>query len=509
MASRKFRVVTSQNRHYYDLIGRDCIKSFLQHWPRSVKLDLYAEGFEPDIRSSRLIVREFDQVDRNVTEFYDMLLQNYPTGRHVRARKFYLKAHVVLEAWRHFDADVFVWLDSDIITRRKIPMEFLERLCAPDCLAVDVPHGGKGWQREADTGLFMLNMRHPAAPAVIDYYHQYHTTTKIMNTYRNIETSVWWTAVETQRRAGHRVNHLDIIYGEPDSFRTTVLEQYMTHYINTQKHARLKPRRSNTMKVGIIGVGAVGSACRQGFALLGHDVSIHDPKYDTTIDDVQDTDIVYVCVPTPESADGSCDLSIVRATIKELERRAYAGVVALKSTSEPGTTDSLLRETNLRLCFVPEFLRERSALEDFVVNHTLLAVGTHDQAVFDTVVASHGFFPKHKVMMTPTEAEILKYYSNTFNALRVVFANAMYEICQKFRCDYDRVKSTYLIRGTASPDYLDCGDKIRGYGGMCLPKDVKAIDALLKKYQLPLDLFEAIDHDNQQFRRTVFPGMRP
>ena len=506
---RKFRAVTSQNKHYYDLIGRDCILTFLEHWPRSVDLELWAEGFVPDIQDPRLIIRAFDSVKQNLDPWYQGLLQSRPQGRHVTAYKFYLKAHVVLEAWREFDADVFVWLDSDILTRRTIPFDFLDRLCPEDCLAVDVPHGGKGWQREADTGLFMLNMRHPGKDAVIDHYREYHTTDKIFDTYRNIETSVWWTAVETQRKAGHKVNHLTITWGEPDSFKTTVLENYMTHYINTQKQGRKKPQRIRKMKIGVIGVGAVGSACRQGFALLGHEVCIHDPKFDTTIDDVIDSDVVYVCVPTPEGPDGSCDLSIVKETIRELENRAYAGVVALKSTSEPGTTESLLKDSNLRMCFVPEFLRERSALEDFVVNHQLLAVGTHDQDIYDTVVASHGFFPKNRAMMTPTEAEILKYYSNTFNALRVVFANAMYEICHRFGADYDKVKDTYLIRGTASADYLDCNDRMRGYGGMCLPKDVKAIDALLKKYRLDLDLFAAVDHDNQQFKKTVFPGMRP
>jgi UDPglucose 6-dehydrogenase len=263
------------------------------------------------------------------------------------------------------------------------------------------------------------------------------------------------------------------------------------------------------MRVGVVGVGVVGGACRRGFELLGHDVSVHDPRLGTTLSDVRDTDIVYVCVPTPASDDGSCDLRLVRETIMGLEQLEYRGVVALKSTSEPGTTERLMTETSLRLCFVPEFLRERSAVEDFVVNHTLLAVGTHDHDTFDTVVASHGFFPKHCRMMTPTEAEILKYYSNTYNALRVVFANAMYEICQRLHADYELIKDTYLIRGTASPDYLDCNPDMRGYGGMCLPKDVKAIDALIKKLDLPLELFEAVDHDNSQFRVTVFPGMRP
>jgi UDPglucose 6-dehydrogenase len=263
------------------------------------------------------------------------------------------------------------------------------------------------------------------------------------------------------------------------------------------------------MKVGIIGVGAVGSACRKGFELLSHEVKVHDPKFNTKIEDVIDTDIVYVCVPTPESEDGSCDLSIVRQTINELEKLAYAGVVALKSTSVPGTTEELISKTNLRICFVPEFLRERSAVEDFVVNHDLLAVGCHSTDVFDVVVASHGFFPKNKVMLTPTEAEILKYYSNVFNATRIVFANAMYEICQALDADYDKIKDTYLIRKTASPDYLDCNERMRGYGGMCLPKDTKAIDSLIKKLNLNLKLFEAVDQDNTKFKKTVFPGMRP
>jgi UDPglucose 6-dehydrogenase len=263
------------------------------------------------------------------------------------------------------------------------------------------------------------------------------------------------------------------------------------------------------MKIGVIGVGAVGSACKKGFELLSHEVKVHDPKFNTKIEDVIDTEIVYICVPTPEAEDGSCDLSIVKSSIKELERLAYAGVVALKSTSVPGTTEELISETNLRMCFVPEFLRERSALEDFVVNHELLAVGCHSKEDFVVVVASHGFFPKNTVMLTPTEAEILKYYSNVFNATRIVFANAMYEICQQLGADYNKVKDTYLIRGTASSDYLDCNEKMRGYGGMCLPKDTKALDSLIKKLGLDLKLFEAVDQDNKKFKRTVFPGMRP
>jgi UDPglucose 6-dehydrogenase len=263
------------------------------------------------------------------------------------------------------------------------------------------------------------------------------------------------------------------------------------------------------MKIGIIGWGVVGSAVGEGFKMLGHDVSAHDPKFNTTINAVLDTEIVFVCVPTPSTLTGECDLSVVHSTIEGLKTNNYQGVIALKSTSVPSTTESIIKKYNDNdICFVPEFLRERSALEDFVRNHEVLAVGCHTDRAWHRVCEAHSWLPKHTVRMTPTEAEILKYYSNTFNAMRVVFANVMYEISEKLNSDYDKILSTFLLRKTASPDYLSCGPDIRGYGGMCLPKDTKAMADLCKQLDLPFNLFDTIDHDNSQVKKTVFPNMR-
>ncbi len=263
------------------------------------------------------------------------------------------------------------------------------------------------------------------------------------------------------------------------------------------------------MKIGIIGWGAVGGAVGEGFKMLGHAVSAHDPKFNTTIDAVLDTEIVFVCVPTPSGENGECDLSIVHSTIDDLKSKKYNGVIALKSTSVPGTTQSIVdKYQDNDICFVPEFLRERAALEDFVRNHEVLAVGCHTDRAWHRVCEAHSWLPKHTVRMTPTEAEILKYYSNTFNALRVVFANVMYEISEKLNSDYDKILSTFLLRKTASLDYLSCGPEIRGYGGMCLPKDTKAMADLCKQLDLPFNLFDTIDHDNSQVKKTVFPNMR-
>jgi UDPglucose 6-dehydrogenase len=92
--------------------------------------------------------------------------------------------------------------------------------------------------------------------------------------------------------------------------------------------------------------------------------------------------------------------------------------------------------------------------------------------------------------------------------VRIVFANVMYEICEKLDSDYEKVLGTFLLRKTTSPDYLSCGPDMRGYGGMCLPKDTKAMADLCKRLELPFDLFDTVDHDNSQVKRTVFPGMR-
>lgn len=263
------------------------------------------------------------------------------------------------------------------------------------------------------------------------------------------------------------------------------------------------------MKIGVIGWGVVGSACGEGFRMLGHDVIAHDPKFNTSIDQVIDTELVFICVPTPEGPNGECDLSIVKNTINELKSKNYIGVIALKSTSVPGTTQSIIDQyKDYDICFVPEFLRERSALEDFVRNHDILAVGCHTDRAWHKVSEAHGWIPKNKIRMTPTEAEILKYYSNTFNAVRVTFANVMYEICEKMNSDYSKILETFLLRGTSSPDYLKCGPDLRGYGGICLPKDTKAMADLCKKLNLPFELFDAVDNDNEKVKTTVFPGMR-
>ena len=263
------------------------------------------------------------------------------------------------------------------------------------------------------------------------------------------------------------------------------------------------------MKIGVIGLGVIGEACQYGFEKLGHEVLVHDIRFETTIRDVMDAEIVYVCVPTPQNEDGSCDTSIVESVIRDLKKEGYNGTVAIKSTVVPGTTEKLREETGMEICFVPEFLRERCSISDFTENHDLLAVGTESTDVYDTVVKCHGHYPQSYSKISPTEAEILKYYSNVINALKIVFANEMYEVCKSVGADYSAVKNTFIKRGTTHDMYLDVNENFRGYGGMCLPKDTSAMAAFVESKGLDLGLFQTIEDENKKFKRTVFKGMRP
>ena len=261
------------------------------------------------------------------------------------------------------------------------------------------------------------------------------------------------------------------------------------------------------MKIGIVGMGVVGSANSAGFTLLEHEVFSHDIKFDTVLDDVYETEIVFLCLPTPDK-DGECDTSILEETLAEMENN-YKGIVCIRSTVSPGFTEYVIdKHPNLTICFAPEFLRERCAADDFINNHELLAVGTDDPYVFDKIVEAHGNLPNNTKQLSPTEAEILKYFNNAYAALRIVFANVFYELCETLECDYSKVKDAYALTGKTKNIYLDVNKRLRGYGGMCLPKDVAALASTLQKLDLEFDLINSINKDNKKFDKTTFSGMR-
>jgi UDPglucose 6-dehydrogenase len=261
------------------------------------------------------------------------------------------------------------------------------------------------------------------------------------------------------------------------------------------------------VNIGIVGLGVVGSACKGGFEELGHVVKLHDLKLGTSIEDVKDTELVFLCVPTPAKPNGECDTSIVESVVEELHKMKYTGVVCIKSTVAPGTTDRLSdKYPSILFAMVPEFLRERYALADFTEHHDLLVIGTYSDEVFGWVREAHGNFPEKVVQMTPTEAELVKYFNNTYNATLITFANSFYEVCKHYNVDYTHIKNVMVNRNHIVDMYLECNDNFRGFAGVCLPKDTKEIASVAKK--VGVEFFDDLLKENAKYKRTVQDGMR-
>jgi UDPglucose 6-dehydrogenase len=256
------------------------------------------------------------------------------------------------------------------------------------------------------------------------------------------------------------------------------------------------------MKIGLLGRGTVGKAVYEGLEYLGHEMSFFDPAYaESRIDHVLGTECVFICVPTDQDANGDCDTSIVDRVVKELDDHGYTGLVSIKSTVIPGTTDRLQKQhPRLRISMVPEFLRAKSALADFVYNHDLLVVGTYTREDADLLIEIHGSFPENIAKVTPTEAEVIKYFNNVHHAMSVTFANITYDVCNRLGANYMNVYKAITRRDCINPAYLMANSNMRGYGGHCLPKDTSAWNNLIKNLGLPYTLIQSVINDNEKVK---------
>ncbi len=256
------------------------------------------------------------------------------------------------------------------------------------------------------------------------------------------------------------------------------------------------------LRIGVIGLGMVGEAVAYGLRRIGHDVRGFDVNADKTTHSYREilfTELVFICVPTPNLPDGRCDTSSVGMALDRLGGSGYRGLAVIKSTVPPGTTEAFTKNiVGLRLAFCPEFLRERARFSDFVENQELCIAGVFKEFDAELIRAANGKLPEHFVVMTPTEAELAKYFVNCFNGYRVNFANAFYDVCQAMGADYTTIKDAVTKRSGITPDYLTCNEQTRGFGGSCLPKDTKAFAVFVKALGLTTPLFEMIIQQNDR-----------
>ena len=251
------------------------------------------------------------------------------------------------------------------------------------------------------------------------------------------------------------------------------------------------------MKVRIVRQGFVGKALKFGFEKY-YKTNTYDLNGKCTcnsLDDlVEQSNIIFICVPTPMKEDGSCDISIVEGIVKDIDnivvhRNVSGRIVVIKSTIPPGTTDRLNRTSvvNIQVVFNPEFLTEANYIDDFK-NQNRIILGGLRPATTKVKQFYSKIFPKTTIVKTgSTHAEMVKYVTNTFLATKVSFANEMKMICDKLDIDYDKVVeyATYDDRLGKSHWDVPGPDGKLGFGGSCFPKDLNALLDLCREKGVP------------------------
>jgi len=261
------------------------------------------------------------------------------------------------------------------------------------------------------------------------------------------------------------------------------------------------------MKIGIVGQGYVGTAVKEVFS-KHYKTNTFDLNGDCTCTDIEDlvdkSDIIFVCVPTPMKKDGSCDTSIVESVVDEIEDADITDkIVAIKSTIPPGTTNRLNKKCkNVSVIFNPEFLTEANFIDDFKNQNRIIIGGERPSTTKLRQVYSL-VFPDAKIVKTGSiTAEMVKYFTNTFLATKVSFANEMKLICDGLNIDYDKVVeySTYDERLGKSHWAVPGPDGKLGFGGSCFPKDINALIHLAGELELCTEVLMGVWNTNLRVR---------
>lgn len=314
------------------------------------------------------------------------------------------------------------------------------------------------------------------------------------------------------------------------------------------------------MRVAVIGAGYVGLVTGVGLATVGHDVTcveinasrvaainaghspLHEPGLTERLQEVlaagrfraasalppavRDAQVTLICVGTPSAPSGEIDLQAVQGAAREIgaalrHMQGYR-LVVVKSTVVPGTTEGVVGPTvwtaagqgpeGIGLAMNPEFLREGHALSDFLEPDRIV-VGAIDERTAEVMRGLYAPFNAPLIVTNPRTAEMIKYTSNALLATLISFSNQIAAICEATPdVDVETVMDVVHMDRRLTPvidgqpvqpgilTYLRAGC---GFGGSCLPKDVKALRAYARTANAPTELLDAVLAINDQRPRHL------
>lgn len=219
---------------------------------------------------------------------------------------------------------------------------------------------------------------------------------------------------------------------------------------------------------------------------------------------VKNCEIAFLCVPTPQGEDGSADLSYIQQAASDISNALpFEAIVVNKSTVPVGSTkvvERALGRPDVKVVSNPEFLREGSAVQDFLKPDRVV-VGSDDQAAAIKVASLYDGLSTRVIITDPASAETIKYAANAFLATKLSFINAIAAICEGVGADINDVVVGMGSDKRIGESFLRPGP---GWGGSCFPKDSRALIKIAQDANYNFDLLKGvITVNDEQFNRVV------
>ena len=217
-----------------------------------------------------------------------------------------------------------------------------------------------------------------------------------------------------------------------------------------------------------------------------------------SVEAAKSCDIAFLCVPTPQGEDGSADLSYVQRAAEEIAAvLPFEAIVVNKSTVPVGSTkvvERALKRPDVKVVSNPEFLREGSAVQDFLKPDRVV-VGSEDQAAAMKVASLYEGLSTRVIITDPASAETIKYAANAFLATKLSFINAVAAICEGVGADINDVVVGMGSDKRIGENFLRPGP---GWGGSCFPKDSRALIKIAEDADYSFDLLKGVITVNDQ-----------
>lgn len=264
-------------------------------------------------------------------------------------------------------------------------------------------------------------------------------------------------------------------------------------------------------KIGIIGLGFVGSAMMQSFTLNGCHIHAAYDKYKNggmgTPESLLECDIIFSALPTiyRESIQ-QYDKQPLEETLQFLKTNQFTGIFVCKSTVEPGTSNDLADKYGIKIIHNPEFLTARTAFEDFHnQSHIVLGKTSLIQEIdMNKLIKFYQFYyDKAEISVsTSQESESMKIFCNCFYSVKIQFFNELYATCQKNGSDYNKVVAMMLKNNWIHPMHTTVPgpDGKLSYGGLCFPKDTNALNHYMERHGIPNKVLNATIEERNEMR---------